>query len=706
MAGIVRYSTKTAITYNVGDIGPAGGMIFMTPSTPYNTTGNYFEAAPYGWNGAGADPTRTWAQTAYQTVNVSGATSADRGAGYANTLAIIAQGNTNTATSAAALAQSCTSGGKNDWFLPSLYELSEMLAALYFDNGDKSGFDNGGTANYWSSTQETSTAYGPAAERAGMWLWLGDAGPLKSDLYSVRPVRMFKVDSLQRIGNDSVYGTGNDGTVVIASNTSLSRDMYYNNLTVNSNVSLNPNGYRIFVKNTLTLNGTIGVNSSTTVSDGTIKGNTSKATSTTRSIGGSAFGSTYTASQISSTLLYDLEKAVLGTYVDPSGTYSLTGGAGGGDGAAGTVTPAAAGSGATAGGAGGAGGAGSLNRNALAPGGPGTAGTPGTSGTNGAAGSTPPAASGGTGARGGSVVIVVAKTITGSGSIVSQGQNGAAGGSSATGNGSTNGAAGAAGTAGTAAPGQAIAHHSDGTSSYITGDGTHGHHQSYPAPNLPHGGHVPHTSQGLHHDRYVYHAVYVDAPCGDGTHAHGAGHFHTPYGHYHGYSPHNAGENTANFTAINGITHTYPHRPHSGVAYSGNTHQQHVDSSPEHHNWHSGSMQCSDYKGHHFTTPRHHGSRVGYGHTNAHRNAGTVSHVGHLHAGGGAAGAAGAAGSAGTSGTNGSTTAGGNGQSGGGGGIIIVTDAALPVGITTSVIGGVISSNSASSGTVTTILNI
>ena len=194
MTGLERYSTKTLRTFAVGDIGPGGGMIFMTPSTPSNTTGNYFEAAPYGWNGAGADPTRTWAQTAYQTVNVSGATSADRGAGYANTLAIIAQGNTNTATSAAALARSCTSGGKNDWFLPSLYELSEMLAALYFDNGDKSGFNNGGTANYWSSTQETSTAYGPAAERAGMWLWLGDAGPLKSDLYSVRPVRMFKVE--------------------------------------------------------------------------------------------------------------------------------------------------------------------------------------------------------------------------------------------------------------------------------------------------------------------------------------------------------------------------------------------------------------------------------------------------------------------------------------------------------------------------------
>jgi hypothetical protein len=38
---------------------------------------------------------------------------------------------------------------------------------------------------------------------------------------------------VQRIGNDSIYGIGSDGTVVIASNTSLTRDMYYENLTVN-----------------------------------------------------------------------------------------------------------------------------------------------------------------------------------------------------------------------------------------------------------------------------------------------------------------------------------------------------------------------------------------------------------------------------------------------------------------------------------------
>lgn len=52
---------------------------------------------------------------------------------------------------------------------------------------------------------------------------------------------------------DAVYGTGNDGDAIIATNTSLSSDMHYNNLTINGGITLNPNGYRIFVKNILTM---------------------------------------------------------------------------------------------------------------------------------------------------------------------------------------------------------------------------------------------------------------------------------------------------------------------------------------------------------------------------------------------------------------------------------------------------------------------
>ncbi len=55
----------------------------------------------------------------------------------------------------------------------------------------------------------------------------------------------------------SVFGDGTDGDVTIAADTDLARDMFYNNLTVNTTKILQTKGYRIFIKGTLTNNGTI-----------------------------------------------------------------------------------------------------------------------------------------------------------------------------------------------------------------------------------------------------------------------------------------------------------------------------------------------------------------------------------------------------------------------------------------------------------------
>ena len=51
------------------------------------------------------------------------------------------------------------------------------------------------------------------------------------------------------------FGDGSDGDVTISSPTTLTRDMYYNNLTVND--TLTTDGYRIFVKETISGSGTI-----------------------------------------------------------------------------------------------------------------------------------------------------------------------------------------------------------------------------------------------------------------------------------------------------------------------------------------------------------------------------------------------------------------------------------------------------------------
>jgi len=54
-----------------------------------------------------------------------------------------------------------------------------------------------------------------------------------------------------------VRSDGSDGDVTITSDTTLTRDMFYNNLTIQTGVTLKPNGFRIFVKDTLYLYGTI-----------------------------------------------------------------------------------------------------------------------------------------------------------------------------------------------------------------------------------------------------------------------------------------------------------------------------------------------------------------------------------------------------------------------------------------------------------------
>jgi hypothetical protein len=128
--------TVTAIVYTVGDTGPGGGRIFYV--APVGTTFlcgptrsatcTYLEAAP-----ADISASITWAQPTYVGTAVNApetATATAIGWGYMNTLAIISQGNTNTATSAAALADSHTvtvsSVVYNDWYLPSKDELREL----------------------------------------------------------------------------------------------------------------------------------------------------------------------------------------------------------------------------------------------------------------------------------------------------------------------------------------------------------------------------------------------------------------------------------------------------------------------------------------------------------------------------------------------------------------------------------------------------
>ena len=146
---------------------------------------------------------------------------------------------------------------------------------------------------------------------------------------------------------DSIYGTGADGDATLDGTTtvlsmapsssvySMTRDMYFNDLTINASVRLAPNGYRIFVKGTLKFvgtNSTIGFTAGYSTSGSIMQGGAA-ATAVTHSLGGSATGYTATApiaGMGGSTYFQVPHQAVTGYSITATGGPTfLRGGAGG-----------------------------------------------------------------------------------------------------------------------------------------------------------------------------------------------------------------------------------------------------------------------------------------------------------------------------------------------------------------------------------------
>ena len=148
----VQTDAVPTFTYKVGDTGPGGGIIFFVDRHDEYTGFTYLEVAPVG-----TEVTRRWAQTTYQSTSVTGADSFGLGAGLQNTLDIVAQGNSNTATCAAKYCDALTYGGKSDWYLPSFAELKMVYDVVHL-NLNIGGFDANGY--YWSSSENSaSTAH-------------------------------------------------------------------------------------------------------------------------------------------------------------------------------------------------------------------------------------------------------------------------------------------------------------------------------------------------------------------------------------------------------------------------------------------------------------------------------------------------------------------------------------------------------------------
>lgn len=144
-----------------------------------------------------------------------------------------------------------------------------------------------------------------------------------------------------------VYGTGADGDATLDGSTtilsmapsssvySMTRDLYFNDLTINANVRLAPNGYRIFVKNVLKFAGasaTIGFTTGFSTAGSIFQGGAAS-TAVTHSLGGSATGFTATAptAALGGTQWWTMPHQAIGGYsiTASGGPTWLRGGAGG-----------------------------------------------------------------------------------------------------------------------------------------------------------------------------------------------------------------------------------------------------------------------------------------------------------------------------------------------------------------------------------------
>lgn len=143
---------------------------------------------------------------------------------------------------------------------------------------------------------------------------------------------------------DSIYGTGADATHTLDGTTAvlgmtpssnvytMTRDIFFDNLTINAGVRLAPNGYRIFVKNILTFSGnnaSIGFTSGFSTAGSIQQGG---AGAVSHSLGGSATGNSAIAptAELGGTRYWQVPRqAVQGYSITASGGPTfLRGGAG------------------------------------------------------------------------------------------------------------------------------------------------------------------------------------------------------------------------------------------------------------------------------------------------------------------------------------------------------------------------------------------
>jgi len=164
---VVLYSKWESIAYEIGDTGPAGGIIF------YKSGSIRLECAPVS-----TETRKAWGVT-----YLVGGTSEDVLEGADNTDLIVAAD--GSGDYAAQFCYGLSEGGFSDWFLPSLDELILMYENLYLDGkGSLSGDDY-----YWASSESAVKKYASILSFIDGY----ENHIYKSRVFSVRAVRQFTI---------------------------------------------------------------------------------------------------------------------------------------------------------------------------------------------------------------------------------------------------------------------------------------------------------------------------------------------------------------------------------------------------------------------------------------------------------------------------------------------------------------------------------
>ena len=179
---VVMESVTYIPIYVIGDTGPGGGTIFLTPSTPGNPSGNYFEFAP-----ADVESNVSWGTGC---TGVTGKVNTI-GTGVRNTADIVAKCTGGGAISA----DNYVNNGVSDWFLGSGYEMNAVCmyarGIIATKNPSTEACNTGTLAGGWSNEYTSSSTRGYDGYTMRV-VFTGYGLDFNYAPGAVRPIRMFK----------------------------------------------------------------------------------------------------------------------------------------------------------------------------------------------------------------------------------------------------------------------------------------------------------------------------------------------------------------------------------------------------------------------------------------------------------------------------------------------------------------------------------